>query len=85
MQPKVRLLNYLSVIKTPSTNFHAKLGQDYHGGIKKFHIVGIARMRLIDILDAQYEIVEFFEGWVDYMSGLGSTPLGRIQKTTSFL
>ena len=27
-------------------------------------------------VDAKYEIVEFFEGWVDYMSGLGST-LGK--------
>ena len=41
-------------------------------------------MRLIDILDAQYEIVEFFEGWVDYMSGLGSTPREEYRKPQAF-
>mgnify|MGYP001156931450 FL=1 len=65
-----------SVIKTPSTNFltHA-VSADYHGVNQEipYRRAYENEIGLTFYVDAQYEIVEFFEGWVDYMSGLGST------------
>jgi len=65
-----------SVIKTPSTNFltHA-VSADYHGVTQEipYRRAYENEIGLTFYVDHNYEIIEFFEGWVDYMSGVGST------------
>ena len=65
-----------SVIKTPSTSFltHA-VSADYHGVTQEipYRRAYENEIGLTFYVDYNYEIVEFFEGWVDYISGLGST------------
>ena len=65
-----------TVIKTPSTSFLThSVSADYHGVTQEipYRRAYENEIGLTFYVDAQYEIVEFFEGWVDYMSGLGST------------
>ena len=70
-------MNYLVVSSKlhQQISLHTAVSADYHGVNQEipYRRAYENEIGLTFYVDAQYEIVEFFEGWVDYMSGLGST------------
>lgn len=65
-----------NVISTPSTSFLThSVSADYHGVTQEipYRRAYENEIGLSFYVDTKYEIIEFFEGWIDYMSGVDTT------------